>query len=91
MEEATDRGLLDIAGFAFVQGFAHEEEIEIIAICSATDYCLEVMTVIVGLSLLLIAGYTHYEERVERYTDYLPPFSATVLILMGISFIVGVF
>ena len=99
MEEATDRGLLGIAGFAFVLGFAHEEEFEIIALCAGSNYCLELMgayaiTVIVGivgLTLLLIAGYTHYEERVERYTPYLPVFSAAVLIIMGVGFIVGVF
>lgn len=99
MEEASDRGLLGIAGFAFVLGFAHEEEFEIIALCAGSNYCLELMSVyaitvifgIVGLTLLLIAGYTHYEERVERYTEYLPTFSAAVLILMGVGFIVGVF
>ena len=99
MEEATDRGLLGIAGFAFILGFAHEEEFEIIALCAGSNYCLELMSVyaitvifgIVGLTLLLIAGYTHYEERVERYAKYLPTFSAAVLIIMGVGFIVGVF
>ncbi len=97
MGEATDRGLLEIAGFAFVLGFAHEEEFEIIALCAGSNYCLELMgdaiTVIfgiVGLTLLLIAGYTHYEERAERYAEYLPTFSAAVLIIMGVGFIVGV-
>lgn len=98
MRDATDRGLLGIAGSAFVLGFAHEEEFEIIAL-SAGSYCLELMSVyaatvivgIVGLTLLLIAGYTHYEERAERYAEYLLLFSATVLIGMGIGFIVGVF
>ena len=98
-EDATDRGLWGIAGFAFVLGFAHEEEFEIIALCAGSEYCLSLMTVyaltvivgIVALTLLLIAGYEHYEERVERYTDYLPAFSAAVLILMGLGFISGLF
>jgi ABC-type nickel/cobalt efflux system permease component RcnA len=98
-EEAADRGLLGIAWFAFVLGFAHEEEFEIIALCAGSNHCLELMSAyaltviagIVGLTMLLIAGYQHSEEKVEQYTPYLPAFSATVLIIMGVGFIAGVF
>lgn len=97
--DAESRGLLGIATFAFVLGFAHEEEFEIIVMCSATDYCLELMATyavtvilgIVGLTLLLIAGYKRYEERVEKYADYLPVFSAAVLVIMGLGFMLGIF
>lgn len=97
--EAADRGLLGIAWFAFVLGFAHEEEFEIIGLCAGSNYCLELMsayalTVIAGiviLTLLMVAGYQHYEERVEQYTPYLPAFSAAVLIIIGIGFITGLF
>ena len=95
--EATERGLFGIAWFAFVLGFAHEEEFEIIALCAGSEYCLELMTVyaltvivgIVGLTMLLIAGYQHYEERVERYTPYLPVVSAVVLVTIGLGFVAG--
>ncbi|QCS41980.1 hypothetical protein [Natrinema versiforme] len=98
-DEAADRGLLGIAWFAFVLGFAHEEEFEIIALCAGSNYCLELMSAyaitvivgIVGLTMLLIAGYQHSEEKVEQYTPYLPAFSATVLIIMGVGFISGLF
>ncbi|ACV46822.1 MULTISPECIES: hypothetical protein [Halomicrobium] len=98
-EMDTDRGLLGIAWFAFVLGFAHEEEFEIIALCAGSDACLELMgayalTVvvgIVGLTMLLIAGYERCEERVEQYTPYLPVFSALVLVVMGIGFVTGIF
>ncbi|GAB3419982.1 high frequency lysogenization protein HflD [Haloparvum alkalitolerans] len=94
---AADRGLLGIAWFAFVLGFAHEEEFEIIALCAGSNHCLELMsayalTVIVGivtLTLLLIAGYERFEEDVERYAPYLPVFSAVVLVAMGVGFITG--
>jgi len=99
LDEAAERGLVGIAWFAFVLGFAHEEEFEIIALCAGSNYCLELMSAyaltviagIVGLTLLLIAGYHSYEERVERYTPYLPVFSAVVLIVMGLGFITGLF
>lgn len=98
-EEAAERGLWGIAGFAFVLGFAHEEEFEIIGLCLGSDHCLTLMVVyaltvivgIVGLTLLLIAGYQHYEQRVEGLTEYLPFVSATVLVVMGSGFILGVF
>jgi hypothetical protein len=99
LDDAADRGLLGIAWFAFLLGFAHEEEFEIIAMCAGSNYCLELMIAyaltvivgIVGLTMLLIAGYQHFEERVERYTPYLPAFSATVLVIMGIGFVFNLF
>ncbi|MFC7216353.1 hypothetical protein ACFQO4_20045 [Saliphagus sp. GCM10025334] len=98
LEDAADRGLLGIAWFAFLLGFAHEEEFEIIALCSGSNYCLELMaayaiTVIIGivtLTMLLVAGYERHEETVEKYTPYLPAFSAAVLIVMGLGFVMGV-
>jgi hypothetical protein len=98
-DDAADRGLFGIAWFAFLLGFAHEEEFEIIALCAGSNYCLELMSAyaltvilgIVGLTMLLIAGYHRYEERVERYTPYLPAVSAAVLVTMGLGFIVGLF
>ncbi|MFC6719061.1 hypothetical protein ACFQGT_20675 [Natrialbaceae archaeon GCM10025810] len=98
-EATADRGLLGIAWFAFVLGFAHEEEFEIIALCAGSNHCLELMSAyaltvivgIVGLTMLLVAGYQHSEEKVEQYTPYLPAFSAAVLIIMGFGFIIGVF
>ncbi len=96
-EDAEDATLWSIASTAFILGFAHEEEFEIIALCTGTDYCLELMlayasTVIfglVGVTLLFVAGYEHSEERVERIVPYLPAFSAAVLIILGIGFITG--
>jgi nickel/cobalt exporter len=88
-----------LAGFAFVLGFAHEEEFEIIALCTGSPYCLELMLAyaaavlvgIVALTLLLVAGYTHSEEWVRALTPYLPVVSATVLVGMGLGFVAGVF
>ncbi|WP_181693023.1 hypothetical protein [Natronomonas sp. LN261] len=98
-DAVAERGLFGIAWFAFLLGFAHEEEFEIIALCAGSNYCLELMSAyaltvvfaIVGLTMLLIAGYQHHEETVKQYTPYLPAFSAAVLIIMGVGFIAGVF
>ena len=99
LDEQANRGLWGIAWFAFLLGFANQEEFEIIAPCAGSTHCLELMTAyaltvitgIVGLTMLLIAGYQHYRERIERYTPYLPAFSAGVLVVMGVGFIANVF
>lgn len=98
-DEVAERGLWGIAWFAFLLGFAHEEEFEIIALCAGSTHCLELMsayalTVVVGIvsvTVLLIAGYEHHEETVERYAQYLPAFSAAVLVFMGAGFVTGLF
>ncbi|ELY36194.1 hypothetical protein [Natronorubrum tibetense] len=98
-EKHAERGLLALGTTALVLGFAHEEPIQILAICSGagTELCLELMliyslAVIVAIilpTLLLIAGYEHHRKRIERYTPYLPTITAVVLIGMGLAFIVG--
>lgn len=96
---ADERGLWGIALFAFALGFAHNEEIEILALCLGAEQCLALMTTyalavlvaIVVMTLLLVAGYEHYRDRVEAHADKLPKITAAVLILMGIGFIAGVF
>ncbi|SDK36542.1 ABC transporter permease [Natronorubrum texcoconense] len=98
-EEHAERGLFALGTTALLLGFAHEEPIQILAICSGagTELCLELMliyslAVIVAIilpTLLLIAGYEHHRERIERYTPYLPTITAVVLIGMGLAFVVG--
>lgn len=98
-EEDAERGLMALGTTALLLGFAHEEPIQILAICAGTAYCLELMliyslAVIIAIllpTLLLIAGYERHRATVERYTPYLPLLTATVLIGMGTAFIVGVF
>lgn len=97
--DEADRGLYGMAALAFVLGFTHNEEFDIIAICTGSAYCLELMVLyslavivsLVGVTLLLVAGYERYEERLEGYAHHLPTFTAAILVLMGIGFLLGVF
>jgi nickel/cobalt exporter len=99
LDETSDRGLYGMAALAFALGFTHNEEFDIIAICTGSTYCLELMllyslaviTSLVGVTLLLVAGYQRYENRLEDYAEYLPAFTATILIVMGVGFILGIF
>lgn len=98
-EQADQRGLMGITIFAFALGFAHNEEIEIIAICTGSTSCLELMLAyalavliaVITMTLLLIAGFQHFEDRVKKYEHLLPTVTAAVLIIMGLAFIVGIF
>jgi hypothetical protein len=98
-DRETDRGLYGMVLLAFALGFAHNEEFDIIAICTGSTYCLELMVLcslavllsLVGVTLLLVAGYRRYEQRVEEYSRLLPTVTAAILFLMGIGFIAGVF
>jgi len=99
LDETPDRGLYGMAALAFALGFTHNEEFDIIAICTGSSYCLELMflyslaviTSLVGVTLLLVAGYQRYEDRLEDYAEYLPAFTAIILIVMGVGFILGIF
>ncbi|SFR43733.1 hypothetical protein [Halogeometricum limi] len=97
--DPSNTSLRSLAWFAFLLGFAHEEEFEILLLCTGSNYCLELMTVyaltvvfgIVALTLLLVAGYYRYEERMEAVAEHFPTISAAILILMGLGFVFGVF
>ncbi len=98
-EQHAERGLRTLGVTALVLGFAHEEPIQILAICAGTDFCLELMLIysvavvgaILAPTLLLVAGYQSHRERIEQYTPYLPTLTAAVLITVGLAFILGVF
>ena len=96
-EEHAERGLFALGTTALLLGFAHEEPIQILAICVGTEFCLELMLIyslavifaILLPTLLLVAGYERHRETVEQYTPYLPTITAVVLIGMGLAFISG--
>ncbi len=91
------KSLWALAGAAFVLGFAHEEEFEIIGLCAGSELCLELMLVyaatviaaIVALTLALIAGYDRWRHRLEHLAPHLPKVSGGILIAMGLGFIAG--
>lgn len=98
-EQQAQQGLTSLGVTALVLGFAHEEPIQILAICAGTEFCLELMLIYSGAvilaimapTLLLIAGYQRHRERIQQYTPYLPTLTAAVLILVGTGFVLGVF
>lgn len=90
-------GLWGMAAFAFVLGFAHEEEFAIIALCAGQASCWGVMTAyastvaaaILGLTLLSIAAIGTLGDRIEGGRHRLPRISAAILVAMGIAYVSG--
>jgi nickel/cobalt exporter len=97
-EDVDERRLWGIVSAAFVLGFAHEEEFEIIGLCLGSTYCLELMlayavavlVALVALTLVLVAGFERYGDRVEGLAEHFPTVSAVVLVAIGLGFIFGV-
>jgi ABC-type nickel/cobalt efflux system permease component RcnA len=91
------RGLWGIAIFAFALGFAHEEEFAIVALCAGRANCWGVMAVyafavagvILALTLVSVAAFHRFRERLDPWGRRLPRVSAVILIAMGIAYAVG--
>jgi ABC-type nickel/cobalt efflux system permease component RcnA len=95
---ATARaGLLGLAAFAFVLGFAHEEEFAVLALCAGRTSCWGVMAVyalavagvILALTLVSVAAFERF-HRLERWHDRLPRISAAILMGIGLLYILRV-
>ena len=94
---AEQRGLGQLALVAALLGIAHEEPVQILAICAGTSDCLALMViyslaVIVAIllpTLLLVAGYQRHRALVERHLPHLSLVTALILVAMGSWFILG--
>ena len=89
--------LWGLATFAFVLGFAHEEEFALLA-CVAGGVNVWILMLSYGLSVLLglvavtIAGvkiYKTLQPKLARYEKYIPKISAGILVVMALIIILG--
>lgn len=96
-EKLSEKGLWGIAIFAFVLGFAHEEEFAIVALCAGRANCWGVMAlyaftvagVILALTLVSVAAFDRFREQLDRWGHKLPRVSAVILIAMGVAYGLG--
>ncbi|CAN5803988.1 high frequency lysogenization protein HflD [soil metagenome] len=96
-ETLGEKGLWGIAVFAFALGFAHEEEFAIVALCAGRANCWGVMavyaiavaSVILALTLVSVAAFDRFRERLEPWRNRLPRISAVILIAMGLAYAVA--
>jgi len=91
--------LIALASFAFVLGFAHEEEFVIVTLAAGgidpwvlmVTYASSVAAALIGITVLGVKAYTHIQHRVVQYSKYLPKITGIVLAIMAMGFAIGVF
>ncbi|CAN5234515.1 hypothetical protein BH18THE2_BH18THE2_37600 [soil metagenome] len=93
--------LKKIVGFAFILGFAHEEEFVILAIAATQSidpiilmiaYASSVAAALIGITVILVKLYQRYfQYKMIYYSKYLPKIAAIVLAVMAVGFAIGLF
>lgn len=88
---AVALSLMGLALFAFILGFAHEEEIALLALVAGglNAWILMVsygVSVLLGLVVVTIVGvkvYQKFQPKLARYEKYIPKISAGLLVIMA--------
>ena len=91
----TPQSLWDMAVFAFILGFIHEEEFALLALCLGGIHCVALMLTyalavsiaIIGVTLLAIQGYHLLEERLREYEAYIPKALTGLFVLMAVLYL----
>lgn len=89
--------LMTIAGLSLVLGFAHEEEFVILTLAVGginpvllmIAYATAVAASLIGITVLAATVYASIQDKIIRYTKYLPKLSAIILAAMAMGFALG--
>ena len=90
--------LKSITGFAFILGFAHEEEFVILALAAGGGgnpvtimiaYASSVALALIGITILSLKIYKHFQDKIIYYSKYLPKITAILIASMAIGFALG--
>jgi cytochrome c biogenesis protein CcdA len=92
--------LKSITSFAFILGFAHEEEFVILAVAAGGGvdpvmlmiaYAVSVAVALIGITLVSLKVYIHFQHKIIYYSKYLPKVTAILIALMAVGFATGLF
>jgi nickel/cobalt transporter (NicO) family protein len=90
--------LKSMTSLAFILGFAHEEEFVILAIAAGSGgnpltimiaYASSVAIALIGITLLSLKVYKHFQHRIVYYSKYLPKITSILIAFMALGFAVG--
>jgi len=90
--------LKSITGFAFILGFAHEEEFVILALAAGGGgnpltimiaYASSVALALIGITILSLRVYKHFQDKIIYYSKCLPKVTAILIASMAIGFALG--
>jgi len=91
--------LKGIVVFAFVLGFAHEEEFVILALAVGgidplmlmVAYAGSVAVALIGITMLSMKIFSKFQHKFIHYSKYLPKITGIVLAVMAVGFTIGIF
>jgi nickel/cobalt transporter (NicO) family protein len=91
--------LSGIALYAFILGFAHEEEFALLALAVGDVnpwllmiiYGCAVTGSIIGVTLLCIKTFEYFSPKLQRFSRYIPKISAITLFILAIGMIFNIF
>jgi ABC-type nickel/cobalt efflux system permease component RcnA len=90
--------LKSMTSLAFILGFAHEEEFVILAVVAGIGvnplmvmiaYASSVAVALIGITILSIKVYKHFQHKMIYYSKYLPKITAILIAFMAIGFAIG--
>ncbi len=84
--------LLGLASFAFILGFAHEEEIALLALAAGgldawvlmVAYGVSVLLGLVTATIVGVKVYKQFQPKLTRYEKYIPKIGAGLLMAMAV-------
>jgi hypothetical protein len=88
--------LWGLASFAFILGFAHEEEFALLALVAGgvnawilmLSYGVAVLLGLVVVTLLGVKIYKYLQPKILRYEKYIPKIGAAVMVIMAIIILI---
>ena len=94
-QSKKSKTLWQIASYAFVLGFVHEEEFAILAFCVGGNNCLALMIAyaiavtitLISITMLSIKSYLLIESNVKKYEKYFSKVFAIILFIIAISYL----
>lgn len=89
--------LTGLAVFAFILGFAHEEEFALLAFAVGgieplslmLAYAAAVMAALIGVTLVAVKAYAKFEEEMKKYEWLIPKISGMILLIMAVAFLLN--
>jgi nickel/cobalt exporter len=92
---AVALSLLGLASFAFILGFAHEEEIALLALVAGGlnawvlmfSYAVSVLIGLIAVTIVGVKIYKRFQPKLARYDKYVPKVSAVILSVMAVLII----
>jgi nickel/cobalt exporter len=89
--------LLGLASFAFILGFAHEEEFALLAMVAGgvnawvlmISYGIAVLAGLIIVTVACVRLYHYLQPRLIKYEKYIPKIGAGILVVMAIILLVS--